>query len=435
MKKKKLAGIVCLILALTLLLAACSQSTAKTSSASSKVTSYVAPVASTGTLTLIAAMNDNATTNIMTGIVNGFHTLNPKITINIIPTTANAFDTVMQVRVAANDVPDIMWSSVRVTTYDNVQLDLSNEPWVANVVPDYLPAIKDKAGLVKVLPVARGISGISYNLDILNQYGINPDTTLKTVDSWIADMKIIKDKSNGAVESFFIGNADGQLQLFTSYLGDGAFINGNTKNGPAFLNGTFDWSQWTAFASKINSMTPYFNANYLTAKQTDALNAYAQGKAVFYWGQDNTSGLKALNPNINLGYVPIPAWTSSTKPYFVSDVRDAYSISNTSKNIDDARLFLDFAAQEQNIDELAVVGGFVPCFKGYNVTTFDMTRLATFSDAPYITFFNNFLPKGFGSYMTLDGAALATGSMTAQGYTDDLKAQYLRSFAQASSTT
>jgi raffinose/stachyose/melibiose transport system substrate-binding protein len=433
MKNKKLVCLCCLILSVALLLVACSSGTKPASSSSTS--SYVPPVYQTGSIQIVAAVNDTLTQNTEKSIVSDFELLYPKISVNLIFATSNNVDSMMQVRMAANDLPDIMCSTIKLNIYGNYLEDLSKEPWASQIISDYLPTVSNAKGQVLAFPAARGITGLSYNVSLLNQYGIDPDTTLTTMAGWINDCKTIKQKSNGSVESFFIGNANGQLSLFYSYMADGAFINDNTTNAPALLKGTFDWSQWTSFAEEINSMTQFFNSDYLTAKQNDALNAYAQSKAVFYWGQDDTSGLKALNPNIDLSYVPMPAWKAGQNPYFVSDVRSGWSIFNTTKNLDDSRLFLDFLSQQNEVDKICVVDGFLPCLKGYDINTFDMTRLATFKNVPYIPYFTNkWLPAGMGSYITTDSAEYALGKMTAQQFSDDMKTNYLRILAATSST-
>jgi raffinose/stachyose/melibiose transport system substrate-binding protein len=439
MKKKRLIGVFAIVLSLALVLVACSQSAGKTSSITSSTVSGVAPVATAGTITFEGGAAVGPTLNAWNQIVTNFQSTYPTIKVSFTNVATANYNTIMNVKMAANDMPDVYGTAGwAVQLYDKFNVDLSNEPWAAQILPNAKTAVTSSTGKLEALPMDQNLDELIYNTDLLAKYGIDDKTAFKTWDTFLAAAKTIKTKSNGSVGAFFIGGGDAWPMVIPfNYMAGIAFTEGdaNAKNRAALLDGTFDWTQWAPYATKINQIFQYCNSDYTTAKAVDAIKALANQTVVFDERWMDVPAAKTLNPNLNVSFSPLPAWTASQKPAFLGGEGSAIGIWNQGKMIDDARLFLDYCARPMNIEILSEAEGSPPAIAGVTVAGFDTARLATFSADPTIPIFDRgYLPNGLWGVMMTNAGAFSSGQITADGYATIMKQNYDRLRAAASSS-
>jgi raffinose/stachyose/melibiose transport system substrate-binding protein len=441
MRKKKLVSAFAVVIALSLLLVACSGNTNKSSSVTSTTSSGVAPVATAATLQLEAGFDPGVDFTVWQQILANFAAAYPTIKIVMTDPGSKNYNAIMNVKMAANDMPDIMGTAGWATTlYDKYLVDLRNEPWASEVSPGIKAVVTNATtGKLEGLPMDQNLIGLTYNLDLIKSFGIDPATTLKTYAGFLADGKIIKDKSNGSVYSLFVGGGDGwPLGVLVNYMTQAYFITPKVNDAAALLDGTFDWSHWTAFATQINNLytSGYLNSDFLTAHQSDQPAAMAQGKCVFDWGFGDIPAVHALNPNINFDYVPIPTMKAGDTPAFAGGEKIDWGIWNQSKYVDDGRIFLDYCARPSNIELMSESEGLPAGLDNVTVVTgFDAAKFASFNARIIGVFDRTYLPNGMWNYMNLDAGQMAAGKMTPQQYSDDMKTNYLRLFAAAKASS
>jgi raffinose/stachyose/melibiose transport system substrate-binding protein len=253
------------------------------------------------------------------------------------------------------------------------------------------------------------------------------------MDQWLTAAKTIHDKSNGSVYAMYIGGGDGwPLGLFYNFMADNAFVNNNNPDGAALIAGTYDWSTWPAFVTKMKTFFAYVNPDYLTAKNNSQIDDMAKGMVAFDWGSGDIPAVLQENSDMKWSFVPLPAWKAGDQPAFVGDVHDTLAIWNKSTVSDDARLFLDFWADPTNMKMLCDIDGYQAGLTGVSVNGIDTARYATFKNNVVMSMFDEHeLPNGMWNDIVKGAAEFNSGAETAQQWADDMKTSYTRLYAAA----
>src|SRR5688572_29958725 len=110
-------------------------------------------------------------------IARQFEQENPDIKIEF-SAPGKDYESLMKIKMAANDMPDVFsthgWAKVR---YGAFLTDLADQPWASQIDAAIAPAVTDEAGKVYVLPLDQQKTGPVYNVDILNEYGVEVPLT------------------------------------------------------------------------------------------------------------------------------------------------------------------------------------------------------------------------------------------------------------------
>jgi len=187
---KRFVMSVLLVLSVVLIVAGCSNS----GKDSSKVI-----------LSFYSSATDEADKEALIDAIALFEDENPDIQIEENYPAGN-FESMMRVKMAANDMPDLFdthgWAKER---YGEYVEDLSDMDWVENLDPAMDPILRDDDGKVYAYPLNQAKDGLSYNENILNEYGIEPPTTF---DEFMDALRIIKEKSNGEVVPLWIPGSE-----------------------------------------------------------------------------------------------------------------------------------------------------------------------------------------------------------------------------------
>jgi raffinose/stachyose/melibiose transport system substrate-binding protein len=434
--KKKLIGIFAVVVATSFIFAACSTSN-NTSSKVSSATSYVAPVATTGTIQVETGYDNANTLAIWNAACDDFSAQYPGITIQDTNVGTKNYDTLMQVKVAADNLPDVFGIAGWPNLYAPDCVNLQYEPWVSRIYKGEIPSVSSASGELIAEPLNQANEGLEYNVGLLKQYGIDPNTQLTTFSGLMSACKTINTKSNGSVYAMYIGGGDGwPLGLYYNFMSVAYCVNGNNPDATALLNGTYTWSDWPTFAEQMKAFAGYFNPDYLTAKNSSQIEMEAQNKVVFDWGSGDVPSVQKLNPNIQWSFVPLPAWKSGQSNFFVGNVHDTLAIWNQSKVVDDCRLFLNYWAQPQNVKPLCDIQTYQGGLTGVDVANIDNARYAQFASVPiYSIFDQGYLPNGMWNVLVTEASAYNAGSETAQQFASDMQSNYTRLYAQANASS
>jgi len=182
--------------------------------------------------------------------------------------------------------------------------DLSNEPWVANLVEAAKePMTKD--GKLYGMPVNLEGYGYIYNKDLFAKAGITD--TPKTLDELRAAAQKLKDAGitpfvNGYAEWWVLGNHFINIP-FAHQADPNKFIQG-LNDGSAKITGNDVFEQWVDL---FDLTLEYGNPNPLQTDYNTQVTEFAVGNAAMtQQGNWTQVAISQTNPDINIGFLPMP---------------------------------------------------------------------------------------------------------------------------------
>jgi len=361
---------------------------------------------------------------------------NPNIRV-VFSAPGATYEELMKIKMASNDMPDVFsthgWAKRR---YGRFLADLRDQPWVNNLSPTIKDDVTDENGKVYVLPIDQDKIGLTYNADILHEYGI---AVPSTYDEFLLACKTIKDKSHGQVVPVYIGGADGwPIGQFFNSLSTPLLISPQQNYKDALLNGTFDWSKYTPLAEKFLQLrqSGYLNEDVLTTTYTDSVKAFAQGKVAFvFYGTYLITDATKINPNLHGGLMPIPSIVPGDLPTFARGERITWGVWKDSPHPAEAKKFVAFYARREHVARVAESDKLPPGLNGVDVNLGDVgTYFQKYSQTPVFPFFDRvYLPSGMFQVLNKNGQHLLAGAITPSQFSDHVSDEYKRLKASGSS--
>jgi raffinose/stachyose/melibiose transport system substrate-binding protein len=370
---------------------------------------------------------------VLEDIATRFMADNPGIKVDF-TAPGKGYEDVLKVKMASNELPDVFsthgWAKAR---YGKYLADLKDEEWASNITNSIKPIVTDESGKVYVLPMDEDKTGIVYNVDILNEYGVEIP---KTFDEFLAACEQIKTKSGGKVIPVHIGGSDGWPEgQYYDFFATPALISPETNYQKELLDGTFDWSKFDILPEKFLEMWKkgYVNKDFLTSKYMDSVSAFAGGKAAFgFYGPYFIEEAKKTNPNIKGGMMPIPSMVDGDEPTFVGGEKTTWGVWKDSKNIDAAKKFVAYYAKPENIKLVAESNRLPAGIKDIDVDCGEMTPFyKQYSDIRVFPYFDRvYLPSGMWDVICKNAQDLVAGGITPQQFSQNMKKDYDRLRAQ-----
>lgn len=283
--------------------------------------------------------------------------------------SASSITDKMQGYLASNNMPDIFAFSGK-GVFDNwkeYMVDLSEEEWVDDT--DY--SFKDENGNVYGFPFSVEGYGLIYNKDLLDKAGIDPNnlTTIDELRSAFQKLEGMKDELG--IESV-ISTATSVAQNMdwsTGYHQTGVYISAGLKRGDTTIidqvnSGKVDndrleqWSEYVELLFKYSNKEVLLNGTY-----EDQIKLWAEGKSVFiHQGNWIDPMLEKYNINFNVGIAP-HAFTHEKMDGIMVDAPSYWAIFNGSKNIEEAKDFLESVASTKEGEEFLKKCGLISPYK------------------------------------------------------------------------
>ncbi len=299
------------------------------------------------------------TVDLMNSLIDEFNAANPGIIVE--QEFQKDASNVIKVKFASGDVPDI----TTVVTQDYIDqgkyLDLTNEVWWNRIDPAIRDLCTDvKSGNQYKVASNMTMAGLFYNKAIFADLGLNEPATWAEFED---NLSKIKD-NDSEIAPFFMGGKDSwMLGHLIEFMAHGVIKQdlGITETKAAFLANDDTKLQFgevggpmESFAASIISARDkeLFNSDFLTATYDNQIEAFAMGKAaVISQGMWALGGIIEMNPEMvgNIGFMPYPAIVEGTKPVILSAEDSAYAITSDSKHPEEAKKFLDFLFQADNM--------------------------------------------------------------------------------------
>lgn len=340
-------------------------------------------------------MSKPETAEIMEQIAAKFCEENPGVKINV--TSSSDGRTVLQTRLASDDVPDILNTFPAEDLYKNIFREgyieeITDQEFLSKVNSDTLKisACDDKYYAV---PMSVSTYGIYVNMDVLEANGITEAPS--TWDELIADCKTLKDKG---VTAFLMPNKDvgNVAQRFERTVG--VINNDSYSEFKKIADGEMeakDSPTLNAWVEYNTELLEYTNEDHMGMDYDIAVADFSNGKAAFMFsGTWMLSTVKENNPDANVKLIAFPNPTGGETKVPIN-IDTSFSISSTCKNKEIGLKFLEYMTQTDIAQMYCDVDGNVSLIEGveYNVEQHKDMKTAVDSGNIFLTAVN-FWPDG-----------------------------------------
>ncbi|MGR6126147.1 ABC transporter substrate-binding protein [Paenibacillus sp. SER-28] len=380
------------------------------------------------TLSLYSSMVNEGEKKAFESVVAKFEEENPEIDIDV--NSPSDYEDMLRVKMAANDMPDLFdthgWSQLR---YGEYVADLKDMGWVQNLDPALNQIIKDEDGKVYAFPLNQAKDGLSYNVTVLQKYGIEPPSTL---DEFIKALETVKEKSDGEVVPLWISGSDKSAiaQIFDEFATPLLITDEENSYGDQLLDGTFNWENYTLLAEKMKEMQDkgLVNEDLLTAQAHQATELIAQNKIAFTFiagslGPDATE----LNPDVKVGTMPVPAIHEGDKPSWIGGERHTLAVWKDTEYPEEARRFIEFLAQPENVKTIAVGTSAPDALTNVEAENFFSKYYKEYEEIKVQPYFDRvYLPSGMWDVMGTTGQELLSGNLTPEQLSKKMEEEYKR---------
>ncbi len=326
------------------------------------------------------------------------------------------YESAMKTRMSSGDLPDMWvthgWSIIR---YSEYMMDLSDQPWVANIDAGLKDVITNDNGELFILPITQAVAAIMYNKDVLESAGVDP-TAIRTWDDFNAACQAIADNTDATPIELCLGDAFDayMLEVIWPTLYSNSDIADN--KAAALQDGSFDFTTDGADSFQMVSdwfTSGYFNEDYVSGKKDDICSALANGEGGFaLYSTEMIPSILAYNEEANIGILPVPAKDESTASYFGTGEGNfsCFGIWKDTEYADECKQLLEYLARPEIAVQVVKIDGGIP---GLTDTVLDDNDLAAYTtnafkeaqsqfdgDLVYDNFFDReYLPSGMWSVM------------------------------------
>ncbi len=269
------------------------------------------------------------------------------------------YEELMKTKMAANDMPDVFdthgWSVAR---YSDFLQPVNDMDFAKNIDSQIKSAISDADGKMYVLPMDMDITGIVYNVTVLEQAGVDVDTIKTWEDFSAACGKVLAIGKNpihmGGSNSFTVG-------WYYDRVAPSFYITDESNSKAADLkSGTFDEKIWEQISSLLDSWVSagYLNADCVSAEYTSDVASIASDETAFlFYGNIAVPLAQGINENVKLGMMPIPSNSKDDEPTLIAGENVALGVWKDSKVKPEAIELLNYLAKPEVAKTIAEATG------------------------------------------------------------------------------
>ena len=280
-------------------------------------------------------------------------------------TPGSEYETVMKTRMASGDLPDV-WETHgwAVKRYSEYLMPLNNEVWVPRMDPAAAAIVTGPDGNIYGACINQSMGGCIYNIDVLNEAGVDPASIRSLQDFYDACEKV---KAIGKVPVYIGGKDSGNAAGFFSAIASAMLTATGSKydQGAALQDGTFDWDTYGTEVMKevafmVNS--GYINVDFTTADTVTQCTAIGAGECGFLWRHaQNITWAREYVPGANIGFMPYPSYTGEGMAFMAGEYL-CLGIHNETENYEAASKFVEFMTRPENVETMCRAQGCLPGF-------------------------------------------------------------------------
>lgn len=257
-------------------------------------------------------------------------------------------ETVLKTRVVKNDIPDIIGMGATDTysllAQSGIFMDMTDSPLLKQVDSNYVQMLKDVAGLEEVIgvPFATNANGVMYNKEMFKELGLSIP---KSWNELIATAQKVKDA--GKVPFYFTYKDDWQTVLpfnaLASNLGGIEFYMDRREGEVTFAD------KYQEVAEKQLELLEYGHSDNFGKSYADGNRAFARGESAMYiQGTWAIPEIRKANPDMKMGFFPMPTGNHPEENKLVSGVDTLLAISNDTEYKEEAQEFIAFLLEPEN---------------------------------------------------------------------------------------
>lgn len=379
-------------------------------------------------LTGIAA--DTAQYAALESAVDAFEAENQGTKIRLVP-RSGSFEEDIKVRLAARNTPDIInthgWSRDR---YSAFLRPLSDQPWAGELSPALKPAMVNDQGEFFALPIDVAISGIVYSTAALEKAGIDPQA-IKTWGDFEAAATAVK--AAGITPIAVSGKDNWTAGNLSDWAAPGYYAEADLTK---LKDGAFDAGRYASMLTRLAEWRAkgFYNPDYSSATASDVTRLIATGEAAFsFQGNAVAPSAIAMNPQIKLGYIPVPSEVGA--PYLIGGESVALGMAKGGPHEAEALSFLKFLAKPDVLGPLAESIGNAPGLTGakpaLGIMQHSYDTWVTAAEVPVVPFFDRvYLPSGMWAPMVSASDAMITGQSSPADAAAQMKTSFNSLFKQ-----
>jgi raffinose/stachyose/melibiose transport system substrate-binding protein len=393
-------------------------------------------------VTLTYLVDDNATNQAMNmALVEAFEAQHPNVTIEIENRPGGGEgDNIVKTRLATGEMTDIFFynsgSLLQALNPAETLVDISGEPFMANVVESFIPTVSQN-GQVFGVPTGTAMGGgILYNKNIYEELGLTVPTTWAEFE---ANNDAIKEAGIPPVLATFGDTWTSQLFVLADYYNVAqahpSFAEAYTANEAKYATTPEAMAGFTYLQEGFER--DWWQQDYGTTTFEQGLQMLANGEVAHYpMLTFALANIAASSPDqVNdIGFFALPGADAATNGVTIWMPQATY-ISNTSEHIDVAKEFLAFIASPEGAAVITEAAQPMGPYLIKGVTLPDTVLPAVMDLAAYIDAGNSgpaleFLSPIKGPSLEQICVAVGTGQMTpeeaAAAYDEDVKNQALQ---------
>jgi len=294
-----------------------------------------------------------------------FEAANPDIKIDIEQRPGGADgDNLVKTKLATGDMSDVFnYNSgslfQQINPTQNL-VDLSQEPWQADVLPSFKQVVTATDGSVRGAPFGAAMGGgILYNIPIYKELGLSVP---KTWADFMANNEKIKAAGKVPVIQTFGDTWTSQLFVLSDYFNVAAgapnFAADYTANKAKYATTPAAMAGFQHQADVLKG--GYLNADYAAATFNDGVKDVATGKGAQYpMLTFAVSTIQTLAPeNLkDVGFFATPGTDAAKNGVTVWEPAGLYIPASNKDHLDAAKKFVAFVASKQGCDSLNKAGG------------------------------------------------------------------------------
>ncbi len=274
---------------------------------------------------------------------------------------------------AAGNMPDIFvfGGEGEFKTWEDSMEDLSNEAWAS----DTSVAYTSPDGKVVGFPYAVEGYGLTYNKDILDAAGVNPDelTNINAYQEAFKKIDAMKDEL-GLTAVVSMAAEAGQMYWSTGNHDFGTYLSTGLERGDTTYidmlnNGEIDKERMTQYGKFVQLIFDYSDRNtLLSGTYDDQLALWAQGKTAFiHQGNWIDPSLPDYDVDFAMGIAPL-AFMEEDTDGILADAPSWWAVYNKGENIQAAKDFLaSLATTEEGAKALVVDAGMISPFESTTI--------------------------------------------------------------------
>ena len=291
-------------------------------------------------------------------LADAYMALHPNVTINVEARPGGTEgDNIVKTRLATDEMTDIFWynsgSLLQALNPSDTLVDLSKEPFIANIVESFLPTVSQNEGVFGVPSQTAMGGGILYNKKIYADLGLSVPTTWAEFE---ANNEAIKAAGIAPVIATFGDTWTSQLFVLADYYNvqeaNPNFAEEYTANEAKYATTPAAMAGFTYLQEGFEQ--EWWQQDYATTKFEQGLQLLADGEGAHY--PMLTFALSTIATNSpdkvnDIGFFAVPG-TDPAKNGATIWMPAATYIPKTTTNLDVAKDFLGFIASTAGVDAL-----------------------------------------------------------------------------------